>query len=246
MFAQKRNIGSVIILILLTASLVGCAANAMASAAAEPGDGTITVVGRGQAFGQPDQAQAQVGVEIFADTVQQAANENEAIIQAIMKALEAQGIVAKDVQTTNYSLWAEQRYGDQGPEGIVGYRVSNQVNITLRDFSKIGEVLAAVIDAGANNIFGLSFSVADPAALEEEARAKAMSDASNRAAKLAELGQVELGEIKVISEVINQPPMPQPGFGGGVAAAEAAAPVPSISPGQLSFDVQVQVTYRIK
>jgi uncharacterized protein YggE len=107
-------------------------------------------------------------------------------------------------------------------------------------------VLAAVIDAGANNIFGLSFSVSDPAALEEEARAKAMSDAGDRAAKLAELGQVKLGEIKVISEVINQPPAPQPGFGGGVAAAEAAAPVPSISPGQLSFEVQVQITYSIK
>jgi uncharacterized protein YggE len=246
MFTQKRNIDSFIILVLLAGLLVGCAANEIASAAEEPAGGTITVVGRGQAFGQPDQAQAQVGVEIFAETVQQAANENEAIVQAIMKTLEAKGIAAKDVQTTNYSLWAEQRYGDSGPEGIVGYRVSNQVNITIRDFSRIGEVLAAVIDAGANNIFGLSFSVSDPAALEEEARAKAMSDAGDRAAKLAELGQVKLGEIKVISEVINQPPAPQPGFGGGVAEAEAAAPVPSISPGQLSFEVQVQITYSIK
>jgi uncharacterized protein YggE len=120
MFTQKRNIDSFIILVLLAGLLVGCAANEIASAAEEPAGGTITVVGRGQAFGQPDQAQAQVGVEIFAETVQQAANENEAIVQAIMKTLEAKGIAAKDVQTTNYSLWAEQRYGDSGPEGIVG------------------------------------------------------------------------------------------------------------------------------
>lgn len=245
MLTSKQSAGLFVTLLLFVGLLTGCARNVLADAAANSGDGTITVVGRGQALGEPDQARAQVGVEVFAQTVQQAANENEATTRAIMKALEEAGIATKDIQTSNYSLWAEQRYNETGSSGIVGYRVSNQVNITIRDFSQIGEILAAVIDAGANNIFGLTFAVADPTALEAEARAKAIADARDRATELAKLGAVELGDIKMISEVISQPSVPPYGLGGG-AVAEAAVAVPSIAPGQMSVDMQVQVTYSIK
>ena len=161
-----------------------------------------------------------------------------------MAALEAAGIAAEDIQTTNYSLYAEQIYGDNGPEGIAGYRVSNQVNVKIRDISVVGDVLAAVTEAGANAIYGVNFSVADPAALEAEARAAAMEDAAKRAQSLAELGGVTLGDIVVISEIVGQPVMP---YGGnGFAMEQAASAVPGISPGQLSYQVQVQVTYGIQ
>ncbi len=243
---QKQTLISVLALLALAIILVACSGPATAGAAANPAvnAGGITVVGQGEAFGQPDQAQVQVGVETFAPQVSQATGENEATIQAIMDALKAMGIDTKDIQTTNYNLWAEQIYGDQGPEGIAGYRVNNQVNVTIRDIDKVGDVLTAVTEAGANNIFGVYFSVADPAALEGEARAAAVADARERAASLAELGGVELGDVQIISEVIGQaPPMPM-GLGGGFAIEQAAAP--SISPGQLSYNVQVQVTFGIK
>ena len=141
-------------------------------------------------------------------------------------------------------MWAEQFYGERGPEGIVGYRVNNQVSITIRDLSKVGDVLAAATDAGANAIHGVFFSVADSAALEDEARAAAMTNARQRAESLAQLSEVSLGNVQVISEVVGQPVMP---FGGGGAfdmAMETA--VPSISPGQLNYQVQIQVTYTIQ
>ena len=99
-------------------------------------------------------------------------------------------------------------------------------------------------EAGANAIYGVNFSVADPAALEAEARAQAMQDAAERAASLAELGNVTLGGVTVISEIVGQPVMPL-GMGGGGYAMEQAASAPGISPGQLSYQVQVQVTYGI-
>ena len=105
-------------------------------------------------------------------------------------------------------------------------------------------MLAAVTEAGANAIYGVNFAVADPAALEAEARALAMQDAANRAASLAELGDVSLGEITVISEVVGTPIMPY--GGGGFAMEQAASAAPGISPGQLSYQVQVQVTYGIQ
>ena len=207
--------------------------------------GGVTVVGQGTSYGQPDQATVVVGVDTFAPTVAEATAQNQATLDSVMAAMEAAGIAAEDIQTTNYSLYAEQIYGDNGPEGIAGYRVSNQVNIKIRDISVVGDVLAAVTEAGANAIYGINFTVADPAALEAEARAKAMDDARKRAESLAELGGVSLGDIVVISEVVGTPVMPL-GMGGGGLAMEQAVSAPGISPGQLSYQVQVQVTYAIQ
>jgi uncharacterized protein YggE len=207
--------------------------------------GGLTVVGQGIAYGEPDQATVTVGVDIFASTVSEATAQNEEALQRVMAALEAAGIAREDIQTTNYSLYAEQVYGDKGPEGIAGYRVSNQVNVKIRDISKVGDVLGSVTEAGANAIYGVNFTVADPAALEAEARAAAMADAAERAQSLAELGGVSLGETRLISEVITQPVMPL-GMGGGGYAVEEAVSAPGISPGQLSYQVQVQVTYALK
>jgi uncharacterized protein YggE len=204
---------------------------------------SITVIGKGEAAGQPDEAHVTVGVDTFAKVVNEATNENESTIQAILAALTDEGIAAEDIQTSNYNLWAEQLYGEEGPEGIGGYRVSNQVNVTIRDIDKVGDVIAAAINAGANTIYGVNFSVADPAALEAEAREAAIADAQERAESLAALSGVSLGDIVDISEALTQVPYPMMGLGGG--GGEAAA-VSSIAPGQLSYYVQVQVTYAME
>lgn len=235
----------VLFLLGITAVIIACnpATNTASAAQAPLSTGGITVVGQGEAYGTPDRAEIQVGVETFTPTVSEATVQNEATLQQIMDTLAAQGIPAEDIQTTNYSLWAEQIYGENGPEGIAGYRINNQVNVTIRDINQVSEVLTAVTEAGANSIYGINFSVADPAALEEEARAAAMSDAAVRGDSLANLARVELGEVIMISEVIGQPIAP---MGGGMAMAEMSSVGPSISPGQLSYHVQVQVTFGIQ
>lgn len=244
MFSGK--VSKLIILLALLAVLVAActAAPGASSGSAAVVPNSVTVVGSGEAFGQPDEAKVQIGVETFNADVSQATAENEATLQAVMAALSELGIAAEDIQTSNYNLWAEQRYGENGPEGIAGYRVTNQVSVTIRDIDKVGDVLTAVTSAGANSIYGVSFSVADPAALEAEAREKAIANARERAESLAQLSNVMLGEIQIISEVIGQvPPLLGLGGGGGFAVEQAAT---SISPGQLSYRVQVQVTYGIE
>jgi len=250
--SNKKSLITMLVVLLMGLALAACNAATPAQTAApgqQPGtvvtNGGITVVGQGTAYGQPDQATVVVGVDTFAPTVAEATAQNQTTLDNVMAALTAAGIADEDIQTTNYSLYAEQIYGDKGPEGIAGYRISNQVNVKIRDISRVGDVLGAVTEAGANAIYGVNFTVADPAALEAEARAQAMQDAAKRAASLAELGNVTLGEVKVISEVVGQPVMPL-GMGGGGAAMEQAASAPGISPGQLSYQVQVQVTYNIQ
>ncbi len=229
-------------------SLVGCAPAATGSVKeSQVGEttGDITVIGRGEALGEPDKAQVQIGVETFAAEAGKATSENEATLQAILATLDEQGIAAENIQTSNYSLWAEQLYGDNGPEGIAGYRVSNQVAVTIWDIDKVDDILAAVTEAGANSIYGVNFSVADPATLEAEAREKAINDARQRASSLAELSGIQLGEIRAISEVIGQMPGPYFDMGAGGAGGAMESAAPSISPGQLSYKTQLQVTFEI-
>ena len=240
---NKTNILVLMLIALFAVAIAACSPAQAQTIQNAPATGGITVIGTGEAVGTPDQAQVQVGVETFAETVEAATSENEATVQAIMAALDEMGIAPEDIQTVNFSLWPEQRYGENGPEGVVGYRVMNQVNVTIKDINKVGEVLAGVTEAGANSIHGVYFTVADPAGLEAEARAAAIANAEERAASLAELSNVELGEVVVITEVIGQP-QPFYGMGGGFDMAESA--VPSVSPGQLTYTAQVQVTYAIR
>jgi uncharacterized protein len=242
-FRSFPLVALLLVAVLLVA--VACTPNSLTPGAAQTGaSGGITVVGTGEAFGRPDTAEIQIGAETFAATVAEATSQNEALIQSIMAALAAQGVEERDIRTSNYSIWAEQVYGERGPEGVAGYRVNNMVNVVIRDVDLVSGVIGAVTEAGANNIYGIGFRVADPAALEDEARAAAIANARARAESLADLSGVTLGEVATISEVIGQPGMPLAyGLGGG--RAEMAADGASISAGELGYTVQVQVTFAI-
>lgn len=203
---------------------------------------SITVTGEGEASGAPDQAEVSAGVQILADTVIEATRENQSIIEKIMEALDEQGIPPEKIQTSNYSIWAEQDYQEPRQNRISGYRVSNVVNVKIDDIDKIGDVLAAVTNAGANSIHGIQFGVKDTKALEQQAREAAMADARARAEALARLAGVELGEVLSISTSYSGGP-PRPMMSRSYDMAEAAAP--SISPGQQSLSVQIHATFAI-
>lgn len=206
---------------------------------------SISVTGQGEASGPPDQAEVSAGVQILADTVIDATRENQAIIDRIMAALEEQGIPREKIQTSNYSVWAEQNYQDPRQQNrITGYRVSNVVTVRIDDVEKIGDVLAAVTNAGANTIHGIQFGVRDTAALEKKAREAAMADARARAEALAELAGVQLGEVMQISTSLSGGP-PRPMMARSVEMADMAS-APGISPGQQRLDVQIHATFAIR
>tara|TARA_R110000782_G_scaffold67473_10_gene136265 strand:- start:791 stop:1510 length:720 start_codon:yes stop_codon:yes gene_type:complete len=206
---------------------------------------SITVIGQGEAAGPPDRASINAGVQTLAPSVAESSEQNQAIIERIMAALKQEGIEAADIQTADYSVWPEQQHDPRGSGEvtITGYRVNNTVRITVKDIDRLGKVLAAVTSAGANAIHGIGFSVKDTAALEGRARAAAMQDARARAEALAGLAGVELGKVLSISATPGGN-YPMPMMGGGREMMMSAS-VPGISSGQLSINVQVQVSYEI-
>ena len=111
------------------------------------------------------------------------------------------------------------------------------------DATQVGVVLSASVDAGANNIYGVSYAVADQAALEATARDKAMADAKARAAQLAKDAGTTLDGPITISESFNNGPVPFYAARDAVAAP-SSAPVP-VQSGQVSVQIQVSVTYQM-
>ena len=210
---------------------------------------TITVVGMGKASGTPDVAHVNVGVDTQGPSLQQVVDDNKTKMTALLAALKAQNIADKDIRTSNYSVYVENQQPPQpavegvkpGPGAII-YHVSNQVDVTVRDITKLGDVLDKAVAAGANNVYGVNFSVDDPTKLQGVARANAIADAKARAQDLAGLTGVTLGDVISVSEVIGSP---TPVFAAAVEARSLAAPVP-IQPGELEVSMNVQVTYAIK
>lgn len=209
---------------------------------------TITVVGEGNVKIKPDVAQANIGVEVMQPSVKEASKEAEVVMKAILATLKEQGIADKDIQTSGYSIWLDRPYGPEGmPSDEPIYHLNNNVTVTIRDLDTVGGVLDAVIEAGANNIYGITFSLDDPSQVESQAREKAVADAKAKAQELAELNGLKVGEVISVSEVVG-------GAGGfymsnfreASALASMGGGGGPISPGELSLNLQLEIVYSVQ
>lgn len=212
---------------------------------------TVTVVGEGVVKIKPDIAQVTIGVEVVKPTVKDASAEANEIMDAVLASLAEAGVEEKDIQTSGFSIWVERVYGPDGSfdDEQNRYHVSNSVFATLRDLDTVGATLDAAIEAGANNIYGVTFSLSDPKSVESDARTKAVENAKAKAEELAALNDAEVGAVISISEVIGQ------GggyFGGNFAASQmqygggGGGGGTSVSPGELSLSMQIQITYELQ
>jgi hypothetical protein len=208
---------------------------------------TITVVGEGRVSIEPDIARANIGVEVISPSVQEASADASATLEAVLQALRDEDVADEDIETSGFSIYAERFYGPEGPGGQeeVNYRVSNNVSVTIRNLDSVGAVLGAAINAGANNIYGVNFSLDDPSAAESEARARAVENASSKAEELAELYGASVGPVVSISEII--------GAGGGFYSGAMAQDIGRggggagpILPGQLDVTRQLEVVYSLQ
>lgn len=231
---------------LLAASLLSaCAAAPIASAQqAEPepqNQRTLTVMGSGQALLTPDIAYVTIGVHTENKNAAEAVAANNTQAQAVTNALKGAGIAAKDIRTTNFSIYPQQQYDDKGQLQGITYVVDNSVYVTVRDLTKVGDLLDTAVKAGANSISGIQFDVADKTKALSDARKAAVANATEIASELAGAANVTLGPVQSIS-ISSTSPMP---VVDTRAMAVEAASVP-VSPGQLNLTVDVQVIFLIQ
>ena len=205
---------------------------------------TIAISAEGKVTALPDIASISVGVMTEKKTVAEAQKENTAKMNAIVAKIKEFGVAAEDIKTTNYSIYPQYDWIDNR-QVERGFQVSQNVEVKVRDLSKIGDILSAVGELGANQVGGVTFTIDEPEELRQQARLKGLEAAKAKAQALAEAAGVKLGKVVGFSE--NEGYVPSPmfyakdaamGLGGGSAT-------PSIESGSQDVIVNVTVLYEI-
>ena len=160
----------------------------------------LTVTGQGQATAQPDIASITLGVSTRAETAAAAMEQNAAAQAKVIEALKAEGVEARDIQTSGLNLSPMLDFSDGQAPRVTGYVAQNVVSVQVRDLARLGPVLDQMVASGANEISGISFSREDMTEARDEARAGAVADARRRAEVMARAAGMELGRLIALSE----------------------------------------------
>lgn len=206
--------------------------------------GQITVTGQGAVESVPDMATITMGVVSQGKTGAQAMARNSKDLAAMMAKLKAAGIAPRDMQTSNLSLsprWDNRPSSKGGDPEIIGFVAQNTVTVRIRDMARLGEILDAVVQNGANSFRGLSFGLQHPRPAQDQARIKAVEDAITKAKLLTNAAGVELGDIISISESTSGRPSPM--MMNDMAMARGAVPVEA---GDVSTGASVTIVFKIK
>ncbi|MEM1432089.1 MAG: SIMPL domain-containing protein [Pseudomonadota bacterium] len=215
-----------------------------AAAQGDLAEAQIVVTGEGQVAAAPDMATITLGVQREAGTAQGAVSEMSDAARSVLDAVVAAGVAPADVQTSGLRLsprFAPQDGPRQGPPEVVGYVAETVVTVRVVDLAGLGGVLDSVVAAGANLFRGLSFGIAEPGPLRDEARQLAVLDGARQAALLAEAANVGLGRlVRIETESAALPPQM---MRSDMAMAEMSG-VP-VSEGEVTLNARVRLIYAI-
>jgi uncharacterized protein YggE len=211
---------------------------------------TVSVSGTGVATLNPDLARFSVGVfeqgRTLAEVQGTVANETNAIIAALKQG----GVdTDKDVKTTQYNVTPQFDYPKDKAPVVSGYRVQNSLTVTVRNITgnNVGKLLDASVQAGANLIGNVVFTIADPDKANATARDEAMKNAKAKADALVGASGAKLGQVISVSDQTSSPGAPrdvQPAAAAAPASSAAAVP-PQIQPGETTVTITVNVTYAL-
>jgi len=202
----------------------------------------VTVTGEGTVTAEPDIATVSIGVESLNRDIQKALAESREKINSIFEALVALGVSEQDMQTANYSfnfdrsssfeLSSSRNTGTANPV----YRVNNTLSVTIRDLDLTGKIIDAAVLAGANEMWGVQFSIQETEPIIREATERAVADARSRAQYLASLNELSTGKLISINESTATSPLyaMERGLGGGV------------HPGAVSYTVRLTAVFELK
>ncbi len=207
-----------------------------------PPQRTISVSGQASVVATPDVAYITVGVHTQAKSAADALSANNAQAAKVYQTLAQFGVAKKDIRTMSISLYQREERDKDGKVVARYYVADNTLQITVRDLDKLGQVLDAVVQSGANRLQGIRFDVSDRAALLEQARLEAVKQGKAQAAAIAEAAGARLGEVQSISFQSVVRPVERAEV--LMAAPKAAGEVP-VSGGQLTVTATVSMAFAL-
>lgn len=200
---------------------------------------SVTVTGEATLNVAPDRAIVRTGVSSSAKTAREAMTANNKAMGAVLLALKEQGVADADIQTSRLNL--DMMRSKDSPQQVTGFQAANRVSITVRDISKVGDVLDKLVTAGANSIAGIEFVVSDHSKLLDKVRADAIADAKRKAEIYVQAAGVGLGRPIMITEQGAGAPV-RPMLRMAAPASGAAVP---IAAGEETISISVTVAYEL-
>lgn len=220
--------------VLAAAALAGVGLPEPARSAAPDAENGITVTGTGTVTTVPNRAEFSFGVTSEGRTASAALAANAAEMRRVIVALRGAGVASEDIQTQHVSL--SPRYTNDG-EAIVGYTASNTVSARIRDLARVGAVVDAAVEAGANQVFGPSLTRSDGNDLYRDALRSAYANARAKAQALAAAAGISLGRAVAVVEAGGPVPVP--------LAEDARVADTPIEPGTQEIQATVTVTFAV-
>lgn len=245
-FLNKAYILAIVLVAVLAIFLLGTMSYQQKSLANQ-NQNQITVSGEGKVYAKPDVALINLGVTTDGQTVADVTVSNTNKMNAVIDAVKALKVADKDIQTTNYNLSPKYNYTEKSGQVFQGYTLTQNIQVKVRDFSKVGDILTAGTTKGANLVGDLQFTIDNPQQFKNQARAKAIAQAKANAQNLTKTSGIELGKLINVYENSNPSySMYNKVMGMGGASLDSAAPTPTVQPGQQEIDVTVNLTYQVK
>jgi uncharacterized protein YggE len=200
----------------------------------------ITVTGTGNVTGTPDQLVLAMGVQVTGSSVGSALADANGAVKRVTAALQADGVAAADIQTSGLSIYPNYPNNSQTPNG---YSVSESLTATLNSLAAAGTQIEAAVHAGgdATTVSGISLNLTDTSTLLAQARARAVADATAKAAQYAKALGEPLGPVVSITDQAEAQPFP---VYAAASSAAAKASVP-ISPGTQQLSVSITVVFAV-
>jgi len=212
-------------------------------------ENTITVSGTGTVYAKPDLGLITATVITEAETVAEAISTNTEKMNAVIAAVKEQGVEEKDLKTTSFNIypryeWYEKSiYSPTGKRVLVGYEARQSLQVKIRDLTKIGSIIQAATDSGANQVSDLQLTIDKQDELKAQAREEAINKAKAKAKELASQLGIRLVRISDFSESEAVPRYHELEKASAIGESKEA---PQIETGENKIEVTVFITYEIR
>jgi hypothetical protein len=246
-FIPKSHIGAIIIFFVLLFVFAKWGPAINFSTTTQTTGQPFIVSGTGTATVAPDIAKIDLGIQETGTVLKNVQDSVNKKSQTLVAQVKKMGIADKDIKTLSYFVYPQYDFTSPA-QRITGYQVSTTYEITIRDFTKINDLLASATSFGANTIGGVNFDLSDDLKNKtlQTARDEAVAEAKTKAEGLAKAAGITLGKIINVTEETPSSirPLAFPAAGGGIA--EKSVTQPNVQPGTTEMNVTISLSYEIR
>ena len=207
----------------------------------------ISVSATGKINVKPDIATFNVGYQIDRSTLTAVQTEMTNKSNALSTVIKALGVDENDIQTVGFSVNPQTKYDETSntyvPDGFKGVLV---ISVKVREIGKTGQIIDAAIDAGANTVNNIEYSIDNLEVVKQQARRLAAENAKVKADALAAGSGVTVGTLISISENSSTPYYINYSTASMDKISGSNPSTPTVNTGSLDIEVSISAVYAIK